>query len=72
MKKCPNDKEYLFEFNNTCLKKCPNDTFIEIDEKVCLKACRQRQFLYQNMCYSDLPNDLNTFFQNGDILFNHD
>ena len=72
MKKCTNDEEYLFEFNNNCLKICPNDTFIKIDENLCLIACGQRQYLYQNMCYSSLPNDLNTFFQNGYIYINND
>ena len=53
---CKNDNEYLYEYNNTCLKECPLNTKLYENIKLCLDECCRTQFEYNNKCYDDCPN----------------
>ena len=64
---CKNDDEYFYEYNNTCLKKCPENTKIYEDIKLCLDECYQTQFEYNNTCYDDCPNGTFRLYQNRNI-----
>ena len=50
---CYKDDEYKYEYNNSCLKKCPPNTKIYEEEKKCLDDCEQIQFEYHNKCYNN-------------------
>ena len=64
---CKNDDEYLYEYNNTCLKECPENTKIYEDIKLCLDECYQTQFEYNNTFYNDCPNGTFRLYQNRNI-----
>ena len=65
------DDEYIYEYNNTCLKKCPENTKLSIEEKKCLISCNENQFESNNMCYYNFLNEIKNFFQNGNIFINN-
>ena len=52
---CKNDDEYKYEYNNKCLKQCPDNTKIYEAEKICLEECYEYQFEYNNKCYNSCP-----------------
>ncbi len=65
------DDEYIYEYNNTCLKQCPENTKLSVDEKKCLISCYENQFESNNMCYYGFLNDTKNIFQNGNIFINN-
>ena len=58
---CKNDGEYVYDYNNSCLKECPIKTYEE--EKLCLDECYQNQFEYNNTCYNECPNGTYRLYQ---------
>ena len=56
---CQKDDKYIYDYNNTCLEKCPENVKIYEDEKICLDECYSYQFEYHNICYIDCP--INTY-----------
>ena len=63
---CKNDDEYAYNYNNTCVKKCPDNTKIDIEEKKCLESCSQNQIEVDGLCYNSIPNDFQQSFQFND------
>ena len=61
---CKKDEEYNYEYNNTCLKECPENTKIYEEEKLCLEECYSNQFEFNNICYNDCPEGKFKIFQN--------
>ena len=55
---CKYDDEYKYNYNNICLKECPENTKIDVDEKKCLDSCLQNQIEFNNLCYNEIPNDI--------------
>ena len=53
------DDEYKYEYNNTCLKKCPPNTKIYVEEMKCKNECDLMQLEYDKKCYNNcsLIND---------------
>ena len=68
---CQKDDEYIYEFNNTCLKKCPENTKMYYEEKKCLESCNSSQFEFKGICYNNLPNDAYHLLQNEKIFINN-
>ena len=68
---CKKDDEYKYEYNNNCLKECPENTKIYEEEKKCLESCHPNQFEYNKICYDDLSNDTSKMFQNWNIFVNN-
>ena len=69
---CKKDDEFSFNFNNICVKECPENTKIDIDEKKCLESCLPNQIELGNYCYNNLPNNFNQFSNNqNNILINN-
>ena len=64
---CKNDNEYLYEYNNNCLKECPLNKKIYEEEKKCLEECYENQFEYNNICYNDCPENTYRLYQNKNI-----
>ena len=64
---CRNDDEYKYEYNNKCLKECPDGIKIYEEQKKCLESCNDNQFEYNNICYDDCPNGTYRIFQNRNI-----
>jgi surface protein len=65
--KCIKDDTYIYEYNNSCLKECPEGIKIYEEEKKCLDSCYDYLFEYQNICYNDCPNNTYRIFQNRNI-----
>ena len=68
---CKKDDEYIYEYNNICLNKCPENTKISIADKKCLLLCNSNQFEADNICYNNFKNDTQNLFQNGNIFINN-
>ena len=64
---CINDDEYIYEYNNKCLKECPEGLKINEEQKKCLESCNDNQFEYNNICYDDCPSGTHKIFQNRNI-----
>ena len=56
---CRKDEEYIYDYNNTCIKNCPDNIKNYEEEKKCLDECYSYQFEYKNICYNDCP--INTY-----------
>ena len=64
---CRNDDVYKYEYNNKCLKECPEGIKIYEEQKKCLESCYEYLFEYNNICYDDCPNGTYRIFQNRNI-----
>ena len=54
---CKKDNEYIYEYNNTCLNKCPTDKKMDFDDKKCVQSCKENQSEFNNICYNSFPKD---------------
>ena len=61
------NNEYIYEYNNICLKECPENKKIYEEEKICLDECYPFQFEYNNTCYNDCPSDKYRLFRYRNI-----
>ena len=59
---CKNDNEYIYEYNNNCIKICPENKKIYEKQKLCLDDCNEEQFEYENKCFDDCPKELFRIF----------
>ena len=66
---CEKDDEYKYEYNNKCLKECPENKKLYETEKICLDACRPNLFEYENKCYDDCPQGTFKSFDIKNICF---
>ena len=70
--KCINDNDYIYEYNNECLKQCPSETKENEEEKKCYRSCPEDQFEYNKKCYIICPSNTFKIFKNriicSDIL----
>ena len=64
---CKNDDEYIYTFNSSCFRQCPNNLKIYEDQKLCLESCYNNQFEYKNKCYNDCPLNTSRLFQDKKI-----
>ena len=65
---CKNDGEYIYEYNNTCYKECPENTKTFKEKNICVESCDQEFFEYNNNeCYTDCPNDTYRLYINRNI-----
>ena len=64
---CKNDNDYMYEYKNTCLRECPDNTKLYEEEKLCLDECYPEQFEYNNKCYDDCPNGKYKLFDKRNI-----
>ena len=64
---CKKDDEYIYEYNNTCFKECPDETKNYEEEKLCLDQCYNYQFEYMNICYNECPDTTHRIFRNRNI-----
>ncbi len=69
---CKKDDEYLYEYNNTCLKECPESTKIYYEKKKCYENCNINQTELEGIFYDTLPNDTYNILQNETIFLNND
>ena len=60
-------EEYIYEYNNSCLGECPDNTKLYEEEKLCLDECYPEQFEYNNKCYDDCPNGKYKLFDKRNI-----
>ena len=49
--------------------RCPENLKTDDETKTCLQSCHSNQFEFENICYNNLTDDFQKFFQNGNILF---
>ena len=69
-KKCIDDckkddyEEYTYEYNNSCLSQCPENTKLIEEQKLCLDECYPEQFEYNNICYNDCPDGTSKILMN--------
>ena len=68
---CQNDGYYIFEYENHCHSRCPENLKIDAQTKHCLKSCYLDQFEFENVCYYEIPSGNNELFQNGNIYINN-
>ena len=68
---CTNDDEYIIEYNNECFINCPDNLKTDDDTKQCLLNCSDKQFEYENICYSKLTGNTKKIFQNGRVYTNN-
>ena len=59
------DGIYIYEFNNTCLEKCPEDLKIDIEKSKCVVSCDDNKFEYKNECLISCPDNTYKIFING-------
>ena len=64
---CKNDNEYIYEYNNNCFKECPKNLKIDIEEKKCLESCKENQLDFNNICYNQIPNVVDTIKESNII-----
>ena len=66
--KCSNDKEYKYEYNNTCYKSCPNGTQIsKINNKLCEEDlyCENYYNYNHSNCLESIPEG---YYLNNSLL----
>ena len=66
---CKKDDEYSFNYNNSCIKECPENTKIDVDEKKCLDECLPNQIELGNECYNNFPNNYHQILNNKNNIF---
>ena len=64
---CKKDSFFIYEYKNKCYEKCPNNTKIYEEQKLCLDSCDDKQFEYNNICYNDCPNSTYRIFKDRKI-----
>ena len=67
---CINDEQYIYEFNKECLKQCPENIKIDVEEKKCKLSCENEQIEFDNKCFNDFPNETIKLSKNMNILIN--
>ena len=65
---CKKDTDYIYEYNNNCLIKCPENFKYDVDTKHCLEDCNENQITFDNMCYNEFPENSSDFFKGGSII----
>ena len=67
--KCTKDDIYIYNYNDTCLEKCPPNTKVDEEEKKCYDSCPEYKFEYNNSCLSDCPDNTYRFFIYRNIIY---
>ena len=69
---CKKDDIYSYNYNNICIKECPENTKVDIDQKKCIESCLPNQIKLDNKCYNNFPNDLpESLGENNNIYINN-
>ena len=53
--KCINDEIYIYDYNDTCLEKCPPNTKVDEEEKKCYDSCPDILYDYNDKCLEKCP-----------------
>ena len=56
--------EFIYKYNNNCFDKCPENLKTFEEDKICLDGCRNKQFEYNDICYTDCPKGKYKLFEN--------
>ena len=59
---CKNDTTYKYEYNNTCLIECPNETLYNENDKICYNFyIKQNNFSNNNISKEEIVEDFDDF-----------